>query len=212
MATQAFQCLRNFLMAALLLSLPVPRCYATTFPIDAKTLDGSSVILYEDGTWRPKTLQLDHSIIRKGQFANELHKSKLGFYEFWVDRKAWQAEDASGAFEFNFAHADGEGWCGIIPERIQLTKEALRSAVLNNAKSSDPNASLAQSSNAFVNGLSGEVLEVSANMEGMYISYYMFLWSGSKGTVQIICWSGSTVIDEYRPVFNDFFGGFLLSQ
>jgi hypothetical protein len=198
--------------AFLLSSLATQSSYSGEFPMEAKTNDGSAVTLYEDGTWRPKTLQLDHRIIRKGDFANQLVKSRFGFFEFWVDPKIWHREQDSGAFEFSYAHNDNEAGCGVIPERVQMTQDALRNAVLKNVQATDSKAKIAQESKAFVNGLGGQVVELNATVEGLFITYYTFLWTGSKGTVRIACWTASAVIDVYRPVFNDFFGGFMLTE
>jgi len=183
---------------------------AATFPIEAKTGDGKTVMLYEDGTWRPKTLQLDHSVIRKGQFATKMVASRFGFYEFWYDPNAWVPGPAAGAFEHLFTHKDEEAWCGIIPERIGMTKEALGNAVLSNLKSTDPEGALVQRSKAFVNGLGGEVLELKATVDGYFVSYYSFIWTGARGTVQVTCWTGQSLMDEYRDAFHDFYGGFVL--
>lgn len=181
------------------------------FPLEAKTSDGNIVVLHEDGTWRPKTLQLDHSILRKSDFATRQLTSRLKFYEFWIDPKLWKDAQAEGAFEYLFEHQSGEAWCGIIPERVQLTRDALLKAVIYNVQQAAPNAKLEQRSKAYVNGLGGEVVELSGTFEGFFASYHTFLWSGDKGTVQLTCWTSQSVLDEYRPVFNDFFGGFLLA-
>lgn len=185
---------------------------ATSFPIEATTADGKIVVLHEDGTWRPKTLQLDHSVIRKSDFATRVLKSRLKFYEFSVDPKIWKDHQATGAFEYDFEHTDGEAWCGIIPERIQVTQDALVKVAVANLQKTDQSGKLEQRSKAYVNGLGGEVVELSARVEGFFLSYYTFLWSGSKGTVQITCWTSSNVVEEYKPIFNDFFGGFLLAE
>lgn len=185
---------------------------ASGFPMDANTPDGKSVTLYEDGTWRPKTLELGHSILRKSTFATKKHSSRLRFYEFWSDRKIWSAQSPqeNEHFEFLFQHKGGEAWCGIIPERMQLTQDGLVKAALQNFQAADKSGKFVQRSMAFVNALKGDVVEFSGTLDGVYISYYSFLWSGAPGTAQLSCWTSTNLIDEYRPIFNDFFGGFML--
>lgn len=185
---------------------------AQKFPIEAKTPDGKAVVLYEDGTWRPKTLQLDHTVIRKSEFATKMLTSRAGFYEFWIDEKTWISDTPSGDFEYMFSHKSNEAWCGIIAERIQMTKDALPAAIMKNLTTQDPEAKLIQKSKAYVNGLAGEVLEISATTQGYLITYYPFIWTGSKGTVQLYCWAPQNLMEEYRGSFNDFFGGFILTQ
>lgn len=202
--------LRSWLVIPLLTT--VCPSVAADFPIEAKTADGKTVDLYEDGTWRPKSLQLGHIVIRKSDFATQPFKSKLGFYEEWIDQRLWKESQADGDFEYVFEHARGEAWCGIIPERVQLTQDALAKAMLTNLQQADPNAKLQQRSKAYVNSLPGELIEISGTVEGVVASYYAFAWSGNKGTVQITCWTSTNLMDEYRPVFNDFIGGFTLAE
>jgi len=194
-------------LLCMLLSLP---SVAIDFPIEATTADKKVVLLYEDGTWRPKTLQLDHSVIRKGDFSTKKLSSKVGFYEFWYDPKAWVVKSPEGTFEYLFEHKSEEAWCGVIPERIQMTKEALANANFYNLRFLAPDATLVQKSKAFVNGLGGEAIELKATMEGYYLSFYTFAWTGAKGTVRLTCWTSQNLLDEYRDTFHDFFGGFLL--
>lgn len=83
---------------------------------------------------------------------------------------------------------------------------------MKNLTTQDPEAKLIQKSKAYVNGLAGEVLEISATTQGYLITYYPFIWTGSKGTVQLYCWAPQNLMEEYRGSFNDFFGGFILTQ
>lgn len=201
------------LIAVICTALSASSAFAAAgFPMEAKTADGKTVTLYEDGTWRPKTLQLSHSILRKSDFATKKHVSRLRFYEFWSDPKIWAISPPgeNEHFEFLFEHRGGEAWCGIIPERMQLTQEGLVKAALQNFQAADKTGKFVQRSIAFVNALKGDVVEFSGTVEGVYITYYSFLWSGAPGTAQISCWTSTNLIDEYRPIFNDVFGGFLL--
>lgn len=204
--------IKALLLAFIISFILIQISHSSEFPIEAKTTDGGFVTLFEDGTWRPKTLKLEHSIIRRGEFASKSVKGKYGFYEFWFDPKLWYQIDSTGAHEFSFAHINNEAGCVIIPERIQMTQDALRKAIISNIKEQDPNARMVQHSKAFVNGLSGEVVEQNATLDGIFVTYYTFLWSGSKGTIQVACWTGSNLTDEYLPIFTDFFGGFMLTE
>lgn len=201
----------SHLFVAIVVMAPIS-CAAQSFPLEAKTGDGQSVMLYEDGTWRPKTLQLDHSIIRKSQFATKQAVSRYGFYEFWFDPGSWSPGSPEGAFEHFFSHKDEEAWCGIIPERIGMTRDALANALVVNLRSTAPDGALVQRSRAFVNGLEGEVVELRATVDGYFVSYYSYVWTGPRGTVQLTCWTGQGVLDEYRDVFHDFYGGFMLAE
>lgn len=203
---------KQLVSLAMLVALPLAMSASAEFPIEAKTSDGKIVVLHEDGTWRPKTLQLDHRILRKSDFATRQLKSRLKFYEFWVDSKLWKDIQAEGAYEYSFEHQSGEAWCGIIPERIQVTRAGLVKGAVSNLHQVDPNGKLEQRSKAYVNGLGGEVVELSGTSDEFLISYHTFLWSGDKGTVQIACRTSRNILDEYRPVFSDFIGGFMLVE
>ena len=187
--------------------------FAQKFPIEANTPDGKTVVLYEDGTWRPRTLVLDQAIIRKTQFATVKLPSKFGFHEFWVDPKLWvTTTPPSVDVERFFTYENREAWCGVIPERMQITREALSKVSFENIKRLDGRARIEQQSRAFVNGLHGDVFEATATVDGFLVTYYGFLWSGSAGTVQMTCWTSQNLIEEYKPIFNDFFGGFMLLE
>lgn len=206
------QVMRSILLLAVFTMLSAG-VFAQKFPLEANTPDGKTVVLYEDGTWRPRTLVLDQAIIRKTDFATLKLPSKLGFHEFWVDPKLWKATPPPNAsMERFFTHESQEAWCGIIPERIQVTREALAKSSLGYMTRVDANARVEQKTRAFVNGMRGDVQEVNATVEGFFLTYYVFLWSGSSGTVQISCWTSQNLIEEYKPVFNDFFGGFMLLE
>lgn len=186
---------------------------AVDYPIEAKTADGETVNLYEDGTWRPKTLKVDHEIIRKDQFATATLESRLRTFDFSYDPKLWElGENHNEVSEMSFTYkgvAD-EAWCRIISERAQMTQDTLVSVVLQNFQAGVPDGKILQYSKAYVNGLRGDIVELEGTVDGFHVAFSTFATTGSRGTVQISCWTFQNLLDEYRPVFAKFYGGFFL--
>ena len=186
---------------------------AARFPMDATTPDGKSVTLYEDGTWRPKTLELSHSVIRKSDFATARYGSRLGFYEFMVDPKLWSPMTGSAkSAEFQFQNKSGEAWCEVFATRIQMTQDSVLESAVRDMQAADKSGKVIQTSVAFVNALRGNVFEWRGTVQGVVASFYTFVWSGAPGSVQLTCWTSANLANEYRSAFNDFFGGLLLAE
>ena len=113
---------------------------------------------------------------------------------------------------FAFQGHGDEAWCGLIPERAQLRQEGLINAIELNLKEVADEARMVQRSRAFVNGLRGDIVEMEASFDGFDAVYLTFAWSGSPGTIQVSCWTFPNLIDEYRPKFAEFYGGFELTN
>ena len=91
-----------------------------------------------------------------------------------------------------------------------MDQDVLVSNVFQNMRDVAPNAKIAQQVKSYVNGLRGDIVEIEAFFDGYNLSFLSYVTSGRRGTVQLNCWTTENLIDEYRPVFMSFYGGFFL--
>src|SRR6516164_1157305 len=113
----------------------------------ARTEDGKTVKLNENGTWQYVTKDREtHAdsithIYAKPQLSTSYVKSARNRFGFWYDKNIWKlAPKTSNEFtEFELGMSKGDGYAMFISERIELDLDQLKKIVIRNAQQEDPN-------------------------------------------------------------------------
>jgi hypothetical protein len=182
-------------------------------PMRARTETDKQVLLYPDGTWKyaeeikgpPST---PHTYAKPAS-ARKLFKSRTGNCGFWVDESKWKLdpEPSNPDFEFEFTHANGDGYAGVIVERISMPLNALKEIVLENIKKQDQNAKLISEEKRLVNGNEVLSLIVELTSHQISITFHYYLYTGKAGSIQVATWTGTNLFDEYHQDFTDLLNG-----
>ena len=182
-------------------------------PMRARTETNKEVLLYPDGTWKyteeiKGARSADRTYVKPAS-ARKLFKSKTGNCGIWVDESKWKASAnlPNEDFEFQFVHANSDGYAGVIVERISMPIDALKEVVIENVKKQDPNAKLLSEEKRLVNG--NEILSLIVETASHQISFtfYYYLYAGKAGSIQIVTWTGTNLFDEYKQDFTDLLNG-----
>ena len=95
-------------------------------------VDGRDVVLFENGAWRFADSEVVDGAECDGMVRINSPEVPLSYC---LAETEWARESADGAFEAVYAHKQAELYLGVISERNTFTKEALREAIVSNARS-----------------------------------------------------------------------------
>jgi hypothetical protein len=79
---------------------------------------------------------------------------------------------------------------------------------LNNALEAAPDAKIVEEQRRRVNGTDVVMLRLEGTTSGIAATFLGYYYGGPAGTVQVICYTGQNLFQEYRPDFEDFLNGF----
>lgn len=181
--------------------------------------DGSAVILYPNGTWRPDstasavapaanasakeytTPASDSSVLDLG------HGVKLRY-----NPAKWTATTTTIPGRQQLRHLSGDGYAMTISERIAVPMASLKKIVLTNARNAAPDAAITFDETRKVNGATVEAMQITGTTQGIPFRYYGYYFSGTAGTVQIICYTGESLFPDYKADFEELLNGLQASE
>ena len=184
--------------------------------ITATTADGRDVILNANGTWHYSE-ERETSSAGDGQLpqffkpksATTLIRGKRVNYGLWYDQSKWivDRDIDNASAEYELTHAEGDRYIVIIPERIQIPLETLRVAAIANAKKIAPDTRISFEEKRTVNDKKILCLKMDATIRGIPVSYINYYYSGKVGAVQVMAYTGQTLLYEYEADLMDLLNG-----
>lgn len=189
----------------------------TSAQIKAITENGDEVMLNPNGTWNyveadnypVSGLKLNDKEFEKPSASSFLIKSKtvdVGIYlnpKQWSFKKAESNEDAE--YEFQLKNEDAYGM--IIAERLSIPLETLKDIAFENAKSVSSDLRIVEQEYRMVNGLKVIYMVMAANVRGKDVYYYGYYYSTEKGSVQLLCYTGASMAQQYEKDILDLLNG-----
>lgn len=126
------------------------------------------------------------------------------------DPAQWQVDtqNAVEAGGSQYVHHSGELYMRVIPERIQIGLETLAAVGLSNVQKIDPAAVVTRQGSQRVNDLDMAFREIDATVSGIPVTYYAYYYSDPAGSVQLVGWTGRSLMPEYRGTIEQFVSGF----
>jgi hypothetical protein len=124
------------------------------------------------------------------------------------DSTQWKGKKSDEPGIYDFQYSAGDLWLRVITERLEIPMESMADIMLANAKSVDPNAKIVRRGSRTVNGLRMLFLEIEGSTSGVPFSYYEHYYSDSFGTIQIVGWTGRSLLNEYRDTIERMVSGF----
>ena len=112
---------------------------------------------------------------------------------------------------FQYEHKSGEVFFKVIAERLQIGLERLASIGLDNAHKADPGATITRTGSRSINGLDTVFREIEATIDGIPLTFYVHYYSDQSGSIQLVGWTGRSLLSEHRSTIEEFVSGFQLT-
>jgi hypothetical protein len=207
---------RRFALISLALFAPVV-VRAQGAPSRATRADGSIVVLYPDGTWRPESaaaaIRVAAGVASYATPAAATDQLDLGRgVTLHFNPAKWQRASSTVPGRQQLRHVDGDGYAMMISERLQVPATALRNIVLTNAKTAAPDLQVTMDEQRRVNGVQMEALQFTGTAQGIPFHWYGYYFSGKAGAIQVITFSGESLFDGFKADFQDLLNGFQVDQ
>lgn len=181
------------------------------FPqIMAITDTGEEVILYDDGTWvysdpsfnadSVTQISTNPTLFVKDSSATFLLKSKKIDVGVWLDPKKWSFTRSVGNPEAEYEiNLKGEELYGmLIVERTELPLTFMKNAAITNARQVAPDIRVVEEEFRTVNGYKMLYLRLQGTITGLRLSYLGYYYSGPEGTAQLVTFSSTDLIEDYK--------------
>jgi len=173
----------------------------------AITETGDEVFLYNDGTWEylndsiesDKAIPLNEKVFVKDKKSSFLVKSKALNIGIWINPKVWKfSKGASNDdAEFDFQRKGEDLYGMLISEKMQIPIESFKEIAITNARSAAPDIKIVKEEYRMVNGIKVLMLQMNGTIQGIRISYYGYYYSNPNGTIQLLCYTGESLMDNY---------------
>ena len=184
------------------------------------------MILYADGTWKyandksavkdaaetkPDTSKINFTKTEASSF--QVTSSKIGC-SIYLNPKKWSFEKSKegAASEFEFTLKDKDAYGMLITEKIEIPKNALKTAALNNAKEVAPDIKIIKEEYRKVNGKYMLMMEMSGTINGIKFTYFGYYYSSEKGTAQLLTYTSANLVNEFHDDLEEFLDGFVCAE
>jgi hypothetical protein len=124
------------------------------------------------------------------------------------DQNKWKQKTSGKPGHFEFEHSSGDAYAMIIAERIAFPTDSLPDIALSNAKDADPNAAITFREKRRVNGVDVWFVKIEGVLEKTPFIYYGYYYGGKNGSVQVVTYTGKSLMAEYEKDFMEFLNGF----
>ena len=189
----------------------------------AKTQDGRTVILHDDGTWEFYEKETagapgsptDYKAKAPSGATKKVSDPK-GIVDLWYAADKWTAypnpEKLSPDASFALIHKTKDAYALGIIERISMPLETLKKIAVENARKVAPDAEVVLDEERQISGTSATIMGITGTIDGIPFRYHSFYWTGEKGSVQVITYTSQNLFEEYVDDFNDLLNGIELKQ
>lgn len=126
------------------------------------------------------------------------------------DKSSWKSTGARN--DLNFQHVSGEAGFRVVAERMKLSYDELERVAIANARNADPAATVVRRGWRLVNGDRLMVLEIQATVSGLPWTYLGHYYAGPAGTIQIVTWTTTNLLETHRAAFDAIASGFQLKK
>lgn len=127
---------------------------------------------------------------------------------------AWRADPSvkTEAGAFQYVHSSGEVFMKVVSERIQIGLEKLAEIGVANVLKVDAAAKTTRRGPRRVNGLDMVFREVEATIDDVPLTFYIHYYSDTAGSIQLVGWTGRSLIGEHRSLIDQFVSGFEVAR
>ena len=102
--------------------------------------------------------------------------------------------------------------CSIDNNAEAQFESSIQNAALENAKSVAPDIRISKQEYRKVNNNLVLLLQMDGTIQGIKFSYYGYYTSSANGTIQLLTYTSSNLLNEYRKDFEDFLNGCVITE
>ena len=137
-----------------------------------------------------------------------------GAFEIHYDPTEWIEEqpDPETDITQQFHHSSGELFVLMIAERASIPADTMLDIAFDHVESQDPNASVVRRGSRMVNGVEVLFQEYGGTLDGIPAMFLGHFYSNSNGTIQILGWTASNLVEEHRRTVDQFVSGFVVAD
>ncbi len=183
----------------------------------AVTATGEEVLLYSNGSWEfleedgglSTEIPFSSVTYRKDINSNFLVKSKSFDVGVFINSREWSftKSEVDEDSEYEFQLKGEDLYAMAITERVGIPLDMMAEVALVNARDVAPNIRMIKEEYRIVNGLKILFLQMSGSISGFEVTYLGYYYSNENGTVQLITYTATTLLEEYRPESEKFLNG-----
>ena len=185
--------------------------------INAVTESGEEVFLYDNGTWKyanekddaEAEIKLNDKPFTKDKNSTFVVKSKKANIGIWINPKDWSftksASNEDAEFQFQKKGEDLYGM--LIAEKLEIPIEALKNIAIQNAKSVATDIKVVSEEYRNVNGIKVLMMQMAGTIQGMKIVYCGYYYSNDTGTIQLLTYTGESLLKNYHNDIETFLNG-----
>lgn len=183
----------------------------------AVTDTGEEVLLYDDGTWKYTNEKIadeteikvnDKSFTKddKSSFVVKSSKVDIGI---WINPKDWNFSKNSSNedAEFQFQKKGEDLYGMLIAEKLQIPITTLRDVAIQNARNVSTDMKVIHEEYRNVNGIKVLMMQMAGTIQGMRISYLGYYYSNESGTIQLLTYTGESLLNNYKKDIEIFLNG-----
>ena len=191
----------------LALAFTVPAAVAAE-DIRAITEDGRRVLLSQDGKW-----QFDNSVPAPRKSAESLpspYQTSVKRFSVAFNPADWSLMPKREADEANkriFQHKRAPIFGMVIADEIPASTEALRQAILANARAAGATTTLLVDQTQELGGKEVGVLRLAASMQGLDFVFSTFYYGEGDGNIQVTCYTAQSIFHKYQADCQKFISG-----
>ena len=199
--------------------LSIILCLSTTDiisqTINAVTQFGQEVELHDNGTWNylkdnsRASFGTNNTSFKKSPNSSFLVKSKIAPVGVWINTSDWKFnnDDNNDDSEYFFEYQHGDLYGMAIVEELEIPIDNLAKIALENAKYLMNDIQVVTQEYRFVNGQKVLFMEFGGSVEGMQITYDGYYYSDLGGTIQLIVFTGTNLVNKYKNKIEEFLNG-----
>jgi hypothetical protein len=127
------------------------------------------------------------------------------------DPSKWKQSPTTDQNRFEFKHVRGQGFAVVIAEHAVIPTDNIADVAFANIRKQDPNARMTLKQKRRVGGVDVWFQTVDATIKGTPITYMGYYYGGQGGTVQVLTYTATSVMNDYGPDLIEFLNGFRMS-
>lgn len=185
--------------------------------IKAVTSNGDEVILNSDGTWKyvndsvqaASRIDTNRISFSKNAIATFLVKSNKVNCGIYLNPKKWAFTKSSAdeASEYEFTLKGKDAYAMLITEKIEVPIETLNVIAIENAKEAAPDIKIVKQEYRKVNNNMILLIQMDGTIQGIKFTYLGYYFSSSKGTLQLITYTATNLVNEYKNDLEELLNG-----
>ncbi len=196
---------------------------------EAITVNGDTVLLFDDGRWDYKNNQaagateieeapapppLNPEKFTKPKTSKAVARGKNGAYELWYNAKKWDRsiKKTGEGSDIELNQKETEGFVMTIFERADFPLNSLRDLALNNARKASTAFEVLGEEMREVNGRQVLCLKFNATIQGVKFTYLGYYCTFPGGTLQLLTMTYQNLFEELKPDFEDLLNGLIIKE